>query len=224
VKPRAWLSWSSGKDSAWTLAEARKAGEVEIVALLTTVNADYERVAMHGVRESLLEAQAASAGLPLVKVPIPAKCSDEIYQQRMSTALAAATADGIQTMVFGDLFLEDLRAWREAKLAEIGMRAVFPLWKRDTSRLAREMIDGGLRARISCLDPRKLPRALAGREFDRALLDELPASCDPCGENGEFHTFAIAGPMFRAPLDVTVGEVVEREEFVFADLRDGGSR
>jgi len=216
--PRAWLAWSSGKDSAWALHTVRLAAELDVVALLTTVTAPYDRVSMHGVRIELLEAQAAAAGLPLVKVPIPAPCPNEVYQQAMAAALEQARAQDITEMVFGDLFLEDIRAYRERQLEGTGITPRFPLWGRPTAQLAEEMIDGGLTAHVTCLDPRKMPRELAGRRFDRTLLADLPDGIDPCAENGEFHTCVTGGPMFREPIRVEVGEVVEREGFVFADL------
>lgn len=191
---------------------------MDVVALLTTVNRTHERVAMHAVRERLLEMQAAQTGLPLVKVPIPSPCPNQVYEQAMSQAMARARDEGVRHVVFGDLFLEDIRAYREKQLAACGMTPVFPLWGKDTRRLAEEMIDGGLSAHLTCVDPRKLDRSFAGRRFDRDLLDQLPRNVDPCGENGEFHTFASAGPMFRKSISITLGEVVEREGFVFADL------
>jgi uncharacterized protein (TIGR00290 family) len=218
VRPKAWLAWSSGKDSAWALHTLRQSGEIEVVALLTTVNSTYHRVAMHAVRESLLEAQADAAGLPLVKVPIPSPCSNEIYEQAMSAAMARARAEGAWHVVFGDLFLEDIRAYREKQLAACGMTPVFPLWRKDTKQLANEMLAGGLSAYLTCVDPRKLDRSFAGRRFDAELLKALPADVDPCGENGEFHTFANAGPMFSHRIPVAAGEIVEREGFVFADI------
>ncbi len=218
ARPKAWLAWSSGKDSAWSLHTIRNSGEVEIVALLTTVNRTFERVAMHAVRESLLEMQAAEAGLPLVKVPIPSPCPNETYEQAMSEAMGRARAEGVYHVVFGDLFLEDIRSYREKQLAACGMTPVFPLWGRDTRRLAEEMMAGGLRAYLTCVDPRKLDRSFVARQFDADLLRTLPPTVDPCGENGEFHTFACAGPMFRRPIPVTPGEIVERDGFLFADL------
>lgn len=218
MKRRAWMSWSSGKDSAYALAMARKQTDLEIVALLTTVTETYGRVSMHGVREELLHAQAQATGLPLVQVRIPAPCSNAEYEERISAALAGALAGGVDTMVFGDLYLADIREYREKQLARVGMRAEFPLWKRDTRTLAREMIDAGVRAVLTCVDPRQIPRELAGRDFDESLLADLPASADPCGENGEFHTFAHAGPALREPVALRRGEVVERDGFVFADL------
>jgi uncharacterized protein (TIGR00290 family) len=218
VRPKAWLAWSSGKDSAWALHMAREAGSFDVVALLTTVNRAHGRVAMHAVRESLLEMQAAAAGLPLVTVGIPSPCSNEIYERAMSEAMARAASDGVQHVIFGDLFLQDVRDYRESQLARCGMTPVFPLWGIDTRLLAEKMIAGGLSGYLTCVDPRKLDRGFAGRRFDAKLLADLPAGVDPCGENGEFHTFACAGPMFREELAVTVGEIVEREGFVFADL------
>src|SRR5262249_10889708 len=218
MRPRALLSWSSGKDSAWALHLVRQRGEVEVAGLLTTVNAAYARVAMHAVRETLLERQAQAAGAPLLKVPLPLPCSNEQYEAAMASAMARARADGITSVVFGDLFLRDIRAYREAKLAGTGISPLFPLWELPTDRLAREMIDGGLRAVITCVDPRHLPARFAGRQFDRALLSELPAGVDPCGERGEFHAFCWAGPMLSAAVPVSPGEIVERDGFVFADF------
>lgn len=217
-RPKAWLAWSSGKDSAWTLHTLRKSGEVDVVALLTTVNCTHERVAMHAVREGLLEMQAAAAGLPLVKVPIPSPCPTEVYEQAMSKVMAQARGEGVRHVAFGDLFLEDIRAYREKQLAACGMVPVFPLWLKDTRLLAEEMIAGGLVAHLTCVDPTKLGRDFAGRRFDADLLDRLPQGVDPCGENGEFHTFASAGPMFHRPIAAKRGEIVERDGFVFADL------
>jgi uncharacterized protein (TIGR00290 family) len=216
--PKALVAWSSGKDAAWALHEVRRAGGIEVAGLLTTVTDTFSRVAMHAVREELLDRQAAAAGLPCRKVRIPWPCPNETYEAAMAEALAAARAAGITHVVFGDLFLADVRAYREAKLAGTGITPLFPLWGRDTGALAREMIEGGLAARLTCVDPRKVDRSLAGRAFDAALLGELPPGVDPCGENGEFHSFAWAGPMFSAPVAVTPGEIVEREGFVFADL------
>ena len=218
TKPKAWLSWSSGKDSAWALHVMRQRGDFEITALLTTINRTHNRVAMHAVRESLLDAQAAAAGLPLVKIGIPSPCPNEIYERAMSAAMAQACAEGVMHMIFGDLFLEDIRKYREENLAKCGIAPVFPLWGLDTRILAEEMLAGGLRAVLACVDPKKLDVTLAGRAFDEKFLADLPATVDPCGENGEFHTFASAGPMFASPIPVDVGEIVERDGFVFADL------
>jgi uncharacterized protein (TIGR00290 family) len=216
--PKAWLSWSSGKDSAFALQEVRRSRAVEVVRLLTTVTDAYGRVSMHGVRESVLDAQAAAVGLPIEKVRIPSPCPNAVYERAMRAALARASEDGVRHVVFGDLFLEDIRAYREQHLRPAGFAAVFPLWGRPTDRLAREMIDSGVRARVCCLDPRKMPRRFAGRTFDEAFLRELPADVDPCGERGEFHTCVVGSPEFRVPLDVRVGETVERDGFVFTDL------
>jgi uncharacterized protein (TIGR00290 family) len=218
AKPRAWLAWSSGKDSAWALHKVRESADFDVVALVTTVNSSYQRVAMHAVRESLLDAQAAATGLPLVKVPIPSPCSNEIYEQAMGAAMTRARSDGVMHVIFGDLFLTDIRAYREKQLAACGMTPVFPLWLQDTRGLAKEMLAGGLSAYLTCIDPRKLGREFAGRRFDASLLAEMPKEVDPCGENGEFHTFACAGPMFRENLSVQAGEIVERDGFVFADI------
>ena len=219
---RALVAWSSGKDSAWALHEVRRAGEVDVAGLLTTVTETFARVSMHAVREELLDRQAAAAGLPCRKVRIPWPCPNAVYEARMADALAAARADGITHVVFGDLFLADIRAYREAKLAGSGISPLFPLWGRDTAALADEMIAGGLRATLTCVDPAKLDRSFAGRPYDRALLASLPAGVDPCGENGEFHTFAWGGPMFSAPIAVDAGEVLLREGFAFADLLPAG--
>ena len=217
-RPKAWLSWSSGKDSAWSLEVIRRQNEIDIVALLTTVNSKFQRVAMHAVRESLLEAQAESAGLPLVRVPIPSPCPNAVYEEAMTGAMQKARDEGVTHVVFGDLFLEDIRRYREEKLADTGITPLFPLWQMDTRLLAREMVRAGLKAFLTCIDPRKLDSTFAGRSFDSQLLDDLPAGIDSCGENGEFHTFVYAGPMFRAPIDVVKGPVVERDGFVFADV------
>jgi uncharacterized protein (TIGR00290 family) len=215
---KAWLAWSSGKDSAWSLHAVRQSGEVDVVALLTTVNRSHQRVAMHAVRESLLELQAAETGLPLIKVPIPSPCPNEIYEHAMSDAMARARSEGVYHIVFGDLFLEDIRAYREKQLASCGMTPHFPLWGTDTRKLAAEMLAAGLAAHLTCVDPRKLERSFAGRRFDADLLRALPENVDPCGENGEFHTCVSAGPMFRRAIPVEPGEIVERDGFVFADL------
>jgi uncharacterized protein (TIGR00290 family) len=221
LAPKAWLAWSSGKDSAWALHRARQSREVEIVALLATINRMHARVAMHAVREKLVEMQAVAAGLPLIKVEIPSPCTNEVYEAAMGEAMARARTEGVRHIAFGDLFLEDIRAYREKHLAACGMTPVFPVWGIDTKGLAAEMLAGGLSAYLTCVDPRKLDRLFAGRRFDAALLGDLPRGVDPCGENGEFHTFTNAGPMFREPIPVAVGEIVERDGFVFADLLPG---
>ena len=212
------LSWSSGKDSAWTLHVLRRDRVGPVGGLLTSVNERADRVSMHGVRTEILRAQADAAGLPLFTIPLPWPCSNEIYEARLRAAVDQAVADGFTHVAFGDLFLEDVRRYREEHLAGTGLTPLFPLWGTETSRLAREMIAGGLRARISTLDPRVMPRDLIGAEFDEALLARLPAPVDPCAERGEFHTCATDGPMFARPLTVVAGEVVEREGFVYGDL------
>jgi uncharacterized protein (TIGR00290 family) len=219
---RCWLSWSSGKDSTLALAVLRDDPSLEVVGLLTTVNEDADRVAMHAVRRTLLEAQAAAPGLPLHVVEIPHACPNETYEQRMSAAVDAALADGVTRMAFGDLFLADVRAYREQMLAPTGIEPVFPLWGRDTTALAREMVDRGVRATLTCVDPRHLDPGFAGREYDDQLLADLPQGVDPCGENGEFHTFVRDGPGFAHPLAVRTGEVIERDGFVFADVLPAG--
>lgn len=190
-----------------------------VAGLLTTTNEAFNRVAMHAVRRELLEAQADATGLPLHVIPLPWPCSNEEYEKRMGAAVAGFVADGFTHVAFGDLFLEDVRRYREERLAGSGLEPLFPLWKtKPTAQLAEDMIAGGLQARLTCVDPRKLDRAFAGRAFDRSLLDELPAGVDPCGENGEFHSFAFAGPMFHHPIPVRVGDIVDRDGFVFADV------
>ena len=212
------VSWSSGKDSAWMVHELRQTPGIELRGLLTTVNAAASRVAMHAVRERLLEQQAEALELPLHLAQIPSPCPNEVYAQVMGDAVRAAVADGFTHMAFGDLFLADIRAYREQQLAGSGLTPLFPLFGADTASLARQMLAAGLRARLTCIDPRVLERRFVGREFDDALLAELPATVDPCGERGEFHSFAYDGPMFNRPIPVVAGEVVERDGFVFADL------
>jgi uncharacterized protein (TIGR00290 family) len=214
------LSWSSGKDSAWALHLLRRDPAIELVGLLTTLNAEFDRVAMHGTRRSVLEVQAAAAELPLWVVPLPWPCSNEVYEQRMAEACKRATDEHIDAVAFGDLFLEDVRAYRERQLAPTGLEPLFPLWQIPTDELARTMIAGGLRARLACVDTKQLQGSFAGREFDEALLRDLPAETDPCGERGEFHTCVYAGPMFRAPLHLEAGEIVDRDGFVFADFTE----
>jgi uncharacterized protein (TIGR00290 family) len=213
------ISWSSGKDSAWMLHTLRQQHAAEVAGLLTTTNEVFDRVAMHAVRRELLQAQADAAGLPLHVVPLPWPCSNEEYEQRIGAAVAGFVADGFTHVAFGDLFLEDVRRYREDRLAGSGLEPLFPIWKaKSTADLAEDMIAGGLQARLTCIDPRKLDRGFAGRTFDRSLVADLPVGADPCGENGEFHSFAFAGPMFNHPIPVRLGEVVERDGFVFADL------
>jgi uncharacterized protein (TIGR00290 family) len=218
MRPKALIAWSSGKDSAWALHEVRRAGDCEVVGALTTVTETFSRVSMHGVREDILGAQLEAAGLPLVRVPIPFPCPNEVYEARMAALLADAKANGVTQVIFGDLFLEDVRRYREEKLASTGIAPVFPLWQRPTDALAREMIDAGVETYLACVDLKQLSKTFAGRRFDHTFLDELPVSADPCGEKGEFHSCVVAGPMLTRRIPVIVGEVVEREGFAFADL------
>jgi uncharacterized protein (TIGR00290 family) len=212
------VSWSSGKDSAWMLHALRARPDVEIGALLTTINADAQRVAMHAVRVGLVQAQAEALELPLWQVPIPSPCPNEVYERAMADAVRRAVAEGFTHVAFGDLFLEDIRRYREERLAGTGLTPLFPLFGADTPALAAAMIASGLRARVTCVNPRVLDRRFAGRDFDAGFVAELPRSVDPCGERGEFHTFAYDGPMFRRPIAIESGIVVERDGFVFADL------
>jgi len=212
------ISWSSGKDSAWMVHVLRQRGDIELAGLLTTINQAAERVAMHAVRVDVLRAQADALGLPLWTIPIPSPCPNEVYERAMGGAVARAVAEGFSHVAFGDLFLEDVRRYREERLAGTGLTPLFPLFGADTPALAREMIGAGLRARITCLNPQVIDRELAGREFDSALLAELPAAVDPCGERGEFHTCAYGGPMFRHQVAIDTGVTVERDGFVFTDV------
>ena len=216
---RVLLSWSSGKDSAWTLHILRQQPDIELVGLLTTLNSEFQRVAMHGTRRSVLEAQSAAASLPLWVVPLPWPCPNEIYEQLMAEVCQRAVAEHIDAVAFGDLFLPDVRAYREKQLEPTGLEPLFPLWQIPTDELARTMISGGLRAKLACIDTNQLPASFAGREFDASLLEDFPAQTDRCGERGEFHTCVYAGPMFKAPLNLQPGEVVNREGFVFADFQ-----
>jgi uncharacterized protein (TIGR00290 family) len=213
------LAWSSGKDSAYALHLLRQQSELEVAGLVTTLDAAAGRVAMHSVREMLLDAQADVAGLPLWKVPLPWPCSNARYEEALGAALASAKAQGIRGVAFGDLFLEDIRAWREAQMARAGLTPLFPLWGRPTRALAEEMIASGLRAVVVCVDCKQLPARFAGRAFDRSFLADLPPETDACGERGEFHTFSWAGPMLRAPIPVRVGELTEVDGFAYADLQ-----
>ncbi len=215
---RTLLSWSSGKDSAWALHTLRRDLRYEVVGLLTTINQVADRVAMHAVRAELLRRQADAVALPLWELSIPSPCSNEEYEAVMRQAIERSKAEAIDCFAFGDLFLQDIRDYREKQLRGTGLSPIFPIWGRDTRELAQEMIGAGLRARITCVDPRAVPPELAGREFDLQLLGDLPPTADPCGERGEFHTFAYDGPMFRAPVAIGSGVVVERDGFVFADL------
>jgi uncharacterized protein (TIGR00290 family) len=223
VKKKILLSWSSGKDSAWTLHVLRQRDDVEITGLLTTINTQFQRVAMHGTRQALLKAQADAAGLPLREVPLPWPCSNEQYEQAMSVACATAVEEGICGIAFGDLFLEDVRSYRENRLRGTGLEPLFPIWGLDTQGLIETMLDAGLRARIVCVDPAKLPGNFAGCDLNRDLLRRWPAGVDPCGEKGEFHTFAYAGPMFSSPIAIESGESVTRDGFVFADVLPSGT-
>jgi uncharacterized protein (TIGR00290 family) len=215
---RTLVSWSSGKDSAWLLHQLRQQPEIQLAGLLTTVNEAFDRVAMHAVRTELLEAQADAAGLPLWQVRIPSPCPNDVYERAMAAACERARADGITHIAFGDLFLEDVRRYREEKLAGTGLTPLFPLFGANTKQLAEEMIAGGIGAILTCVNPAVIDASFASREFDAALLADLPPGVDPCGERGEFHSFVYRGPMFRRPLAVRRGEVVERDGFVFADL------
>ncbi len=227
MRTKILLSWSGGKDSAWALWRLRSVPELaaayEVVGLVTTVNEVFRRVAIHGFREELLERQAEEAGMPLWRVPLPFPCTNAAYEERMAAVYARAAEEGIGGMAFGDLYLEEIRAYRLRVLAGTGLEAVFPVWGIPTGELAEAMLAGGLRARITCCDPRMVPRAWAGREWDRTLLAELPGGAgagriDPCGENGEFHTFCYAGPMFRRGIGVVAGECVARDGFCYGDL------
>ena len=218
LRRKALIAWSSGKDSAWALHVARLAGEYDIVGALTTVTETFGRVSIHGVREELLMAQLKAAGLPPTIVRIPYPCTNEIYEERMAEAMRAAIAAGVTHVIFGDLFLQDIRAYREAKLKPVGVTPVFPLWALPTDALAKDIISGCVEAYIATVDLKKLPASFAGRRFDRQLLRDLPKGVDPCGENGEFHSFVAAGPMMKGRVAVTVGEVVERDGYAYADL------
>jgi uncharacterized protein (TIGR00290 family) len=215
------VSWSSGKDSAWMVHRLRQRGDIEIGALLTTINESAHRVAMHAVRVDVVKAQAESIGAPLWLVPIPSPCPNDVYERAMAAAVARAVAEGFTHAAFGDLFLEDIRRYREERLAGSGLTPLFPLFDVDpayTRRLSQEMIAAGVRARITCVNPKALDARFAGREYDAALVAELPASVDPCAERGEFHTCAYAGPMFRHPLSIETGITLERDGYVFTDL------
>jgi uncharacterized protein (TIGR00290 family) len=218
AKPKALISWSSGKDSAFSLYEVRRAGELDVVGALTTVTETFERVSIHGVRQEVLRAQCEAAGLPQRIVPIPYPCPNEIYEARMGEAVASAVREGITHMIFGDLFLADIRAYREQKLAGTGITPIFPLWERPTLALAQAMIASGLDAYLATVDLKKLPAEFAGRRFDAQLLADLPEGIDPCGENGEFHTCVVAGPMFLRRLPVETGERVIRDGYAYCDL------
>ena len=213
------MSWSSGKDSTMALDLIRRDEEIDLVALLVTMNAVADRVAMHAVRRALVEAQADRLGLALNVIEIPSPCTNEVYELRMSEAIDSALADNVEHFVFGDLFLEDVRSYREEKLAGTGISPLFPLWGQPTDTLAQSMIDSGVQAVVTCVDASRIPTSFAGRFFDRSLLADLPPDVDPCGERGEFHTFVFGGPGFSSPIDIEVGEIVERDGFVFCDVR-----
>ncbi len=212
------LSWSSGKDSAWTLHLLRQQPNIQVVALLTTFNSGANRVAMHAVRRTLVEAQAERVGIPLWAVELPWPCSNLVYEDLMRAACLRATAEGVTGVAFGDLFLHDVRDYRVRQLQDTGLEPLFPLWQIPTKKLSRDMIAAGVRARITCVDPSKLAKSFAGRDYDLAFLASLPAEVDPCGENGEFHTFVYDAPVFSHPIEIQTGEVVERDGFVFSDL------
>lgn len=223
TKTKILLSWSSGKDSAWTLHLLRTQPQYEIAGLLTTFNQAFDRVAMHSTRRALVEMQAKAAGLPLLPVPLPWPCSNQEYEEIMKVFCGQAVAQGVTAVAFGDLFLADIRAYRERQLRGTGLAPLFPLWQIPTGRLAREMIDAGLRAKLVCVDPKKLAPEFAGRDFDHKLLADLPPEVDPCGENGEFHSFVYAGPMFDRPIPVITGERVQRDGFWFCDVLPQGT-
>jgi uncharacterized protein (TIGR00290 family) len=220
MKPTALLSWSSGKDGAWALHVLRQQAEFEVAGLVTTINEAFQRVAMHGVRVELVELQAKAAGIPLWAIPLPWPCTNEIYEDRMRAVVERARSERIQAFAFGDLHLEDIRAYRERQLAGTGLKPIFPIWgtPADTPQLAHCMIASGLRAALACVDPTQLAPHFVGRHFDQSLLGDLPAHVDPCGERGEFHTFCQAGPMFDYPIQISVGEKAERDGFWFADI------
>lgn len=223
TRRRILLSWSSGKDSAWSLSTLRHEPDNEVVGLLTTISEEFDRVAMHAVRRELVEAQASAAGIDLWPVTIPSRCTIQQYEEAMGQALAKAKSAGVTAVAFGDLFLEDVRRYREEKMAGTGLELLFPLWGKPTHALAREMLDGGLQAMVTCVDPGVLTATFAGRAWNRDFLNDLPAHIDPCGENGEFHTFVYAGPMFSRPVPIQVGEIVTRDGFAFADVLPAAS-
>ncbi|HEY2498176.1 MAG TPA: ATP-binding protein [Candidatus Angelobacter sp.] len=218
MKKKILLSWSSGKDCAWALHVLQQQNVYEIAGLLTTVNSAFDRVAMHSTRRALVEMQAAAAGLPLIVTPLPWPCSNEHYELAMKDVCERAVAHGITGIAFGDLFLTDVRDYRERQLRGTGLEPLFPIWQIPTGELAQQMISSGLKAKIVCIDPRQLAKAFVGRDFDQSFLNDLPAGVDPCGENGEFHSLVYAGPMFRRELAVTTGEIVERDGFWFCDV------
>ncbi|MDH5665187.1 MAG: adenine nucleotide alpha hydrolase [Nitrosopumilus sp.] len=218
MKKRTLLSWSSGKDSAWSLHILRQNPEIEVVGLVSTINEKFDRVAMHAVRVELLKRQAEAAELPLHLISLPYPCSNDIYESRMNEFIDSIKEDGIECMAFGDLYLEDIRAYRETRLEGTGITPLFPIWGIPTDELANTMIESGLRAHLTCVDPKKLDATFAGREYNRELINDLPDHVDPCGENGEFHSFCFAGPMFKQEVNIIPGETVERDGFIFSDL------
>jgi uncharacterized protein (TIGR00290 family) len=218
AKKKVLLSWSSGKDSAWTLHVLRQQNVYEIVGLITTINSAFDRAAMHGTQRVLVEMQAAAAGLPLITVPLPWPCSNADYESAMKRVCDQARADGVSAIAFGDLFLADIRAYREQQLTDTGLQPLFPLWQIPTCELARTMVRSGLRAKLVCVDPKTLRPEFTGRDFDKKLLADLPPHVDPCGENGEFHTFVHAGPMFDYEIPVVTGERVQRDGFWYCDV------
>ncbi len=217
-RPKALIAWSSGKDSAWALQEVRRAEEFDVVGALTTITDAFGRVSIHGLRQELLATQLDAAGLAPVTVRIPHPCPNEIYEREMAAAMDQAKSQGVTHVIFGDLFLEDVRAYRETRLKPIGVTPVFPVWHKPTDALAREMIASGVDARLVCVDLKKLPKSFAGRRFDATLLADLPQGVDPCGENGEFHSFVAAGPMMVRPVPIKAGEIIERDGFAYADF------
>jgi uncharacterized protein (TIGR00290 family) len=224
TRKRTFLSWSSGKDSAWALHVLRQQSDLEIAGLFTTVNQIYQRIAIHGVRLELLQRQAEAVGLPLHIIDLPYPCSNSQYEKKMEEFIEQSKRQEIEYVAFGDLFLEDIKEYREAKLSGTGITPLFPLWQRPTDKLAKDMISGGLRALVTCVDPLQLPASFAGREFNEEFLLTLPDHVDPCGERGEFHTFALDGPMFIKPVAVELGEIIEREGFIYADLLPAADR
>jgi uncharacterized protein (TIGR00290 family) len=218
MKGKTLVSWSSGKDSAWALHKLQQNPEIDLVGLFCTVNKEFKRVAMHGVRVELLQRQAKNIGLPLQIIEIPYPCSNAEYEEILGQFVKGAKHDHIEYFAFGDLFLEDVRDYREEKLKESGIKPIFPIWGMPTDELSREMLSSGLRAVIACINPKQIAKDFVGREFDECFLDSLPETVDPCGENGEFHTFVFDGPMFKQPIEIFVGDVVDRDDFVFADI------
>lgn len=218
MKKKAWLSWSTGKDSAYSLYKLQSNNHIEVESLLTTVTADYQRVSMHATRLECLRMQAESLSLPLVTVEIPAQCNNEIYERNFLAALQKAKNNGVKSIAYGDLYLEDIKFYREKMHQGIALEAMFPIWQTNTKLLAREIVDLGFEAFITCVDPKKLPKSFAGRKYDHSFLDDLPDAIDPCGENGEFHSFVFNGPNFKNSIPVKLTEIVERDGFIFADI------